>query len=859
MLRLLSCCFQATTPSRLNPENAFNFSVEEQHYLVWLNKNQLTIDAIREKAGELLSNEATLRKEQNKLLQYVLYSRVSKRHSTAASNAISILIKSGFPFEGLSLQNVSIPHADLTYAILTRIDFTGANLTGVNFSRSSLSQVNFTQAILSQINLGVLPSLHQGLNIVQMAILKDKKQLVSLDIAHHLAIWDLNSYRLIETKYVNRNAGVLPGSAWNSFFVVSRDERYILLLGECFEQGEEEKNHLFVCLHIFDNHTSKNTVQKRIFDKHAPKIQLFTQTKDGDYLLFYDNNVGIWELITDLDGNPQFNKKNPKMISHKDGRFSYHCESNRLAFCTDSGVDIYSVPELSFIGEHQIPWMDFVPDCNGIGFTTDGECLTFAGKNEIHLWHIKKRQHTLLFSEQEFSFTPVTITRIKLFPKTSLIGYYVESDSGQGKFCIRDISKPDEILYKIDRIASHRRLNVLLFDDRLIRFEDSLISNIPLSTIASQTRKQQVGDVTDVRFTSDSEQLLLLNEEATAQKFRVLSGNPSSERRVLTEHHREKQLFFRSEWPEWKEPEDLSARRYVCTTSANAAFLIGEYRENGIGHLCLSEVDTGIVLHRVQKNYLAFAVSKDGRYIVFFREGELELWDIKGEKSVKSVFLPPFLEPTPRPHLAISEAIFPEGHVVVEQNHRVHLWHVVWQEPHFPYHLKAQFPIYPHHSFEGKVKFSGDTLFYTNESSALMQYNLINDITKPVAVQEPLCVSGGFDISEDKNYLIGVEINRIILWDIQQNRQLDVMKDLSFLGNVRFSPNGRFIASWGSLQTYVWEIENHRLRLLWQKPQTIEIKNIELKDCKDLSPQNAQILKPHQLNRHQTEHQNLLV
>ncbi len=862
MLRLLSCCFPATAPSRLNPENAFNFSVEEERYLAWLNKNQLTIDAIREKAGELLSNEATLRKEQNSLLQYVLYSRISKRHSTAASNAISILKKSGFAFEDLCLQNISIPYADLSYAILNRVDFTGAILTGVNFSWSSLNQVFFTRADLNQINLGVQPPLAHQLNVVQMAILKDKKRLVSLDMGRTLYIWDLISKHWIKKEITGEGVA----SPENSFLVVSRDERYILLLDVRLEKGGEEKTDFVVCLNIIDNHTSKNTTQKLTFEQSAFYIYLFTQTRDGDYLLIYGDNVGIWELITDSDGgNPQFNKKNPKIIDHEHEGFSYHCESNRLALCTRAGVAIYSVPELSLIEPiHQIPWRSFVPYHAGLEFTADGEDLIFGGKNEIHRWNIKKGQQELLFVEQEptladKSLTPLTITCFKLFRATSLLGYYVEWGIGKAKFCIRDISKPNEMLYQIDSVVkSPRRFNMFLLDDQLICFENSLIINIPLITIASQTREQQVTHVTDVRFTSDNEQLILLDKEAATQQFRVLSGKSSSKSRALTEHARDHQQFFEAEWPIWNESEDISARRYACTTSANADFLIGEYRENGIGHLSISEVETGIIVHQIQKNYLAFAVSKDGRYSVFFRKGELELWDIKEKKNVKTVLLPPFLAPTPLPQLAISEVIFPSGHVLIEQNGRVYLWQVVWQEPDLPCDLKAQFSINRFHSFQGTVKFSGDDLFYKIEGGEIVQYNLKQRTTKPIPVRGGFGLFGEFDISEDKKYLVGIDNACIILWDIQQNRRIDVSKDPISLTKVRFSPNGRFIAGWGDGKTYVWEIENSHLRLLWQKPQVIEIANIELEGCKNLSLQNARLLQ-HHLNRHQTEHQNLLV
>ncbi len=846
MLGRLSGFFSRGAPSQANSQGAFVFTYQDELHLAGLNRYRRTNDAIRLLACELLSNAATLGKEQACLLKFVRYSRTSPRHSTAAANAISILKETGFPFEGLSLREVSIPYANLSHTILNRVDFTGADLTGVNFSWSSMNQVNFTGANLGQINLGIQSPLRHELNVVQMALLNDQKRLVSLDMQGSLYIWDLKTQRLISKKVTSGGYA----SPENSFLVVSHDERYILLLDVLLEKDDEKKSNFFVCLNIIDIRTSKNTTRKLIFDQPAFYINLFTQIKDQDYLLIYGDNVGVWELITDSGENPQFNQKNSEIISHTHEGISYHRESNRLALLAQAGVEIYSVPELTLVEPIQrIPWDNFVPYFAGLEFTANGEDLIFGGKNEIYLWNIEQRSQKLLFAEQEptladQSLKPLTITCIKLFPETSLLGYFVEWGVGQAKFCVRDISKPTEMMYRIDSVVkSPRRFNISLLDGQLILVDSSLITIIPLNTIAPEGREQQITHVTDVRFTPDSEQLVLLNNEATTRQLRVLSGKPSSEIRPLTEHARKNLQFFESEWPVWEKSKDLSERRYACTTSRNAAFLIGEYRENGIGHLSISEVDTGIVVHESQQNYLACAVSKDVRHIVFFREGELELWDIKEKRSVKTVSLPPFLSPTPRPRLALSEDISSEGYLLIEQNHYAYLWRVVWQEPHFPCHLKAQFAINRYHSFEGSIKFSGDALFYKIEGGELLQYNLTKGTIKPMPNERRMTVFGEFDVSEDRRYVVGIGNSGIVLWDIHLNR-LDVSKDPISLTKVRFSPNGRFIVGWGNQKTYVWEIENDRLRLLWQKPQMIEISNVELEDSKNLSPQNARLLAP---------------
>ncbi|KAF9909800.1 hypothetical protein EC991_007971 [Linnemannia zychae] len=77
--------------------------------------------------------------------------------STAATNAISILVRAGVRFNGSDLRGIRIPGADLRGGEFDSADLEGADLSGVNLSKVWLRQSNLSKAQLSRVDFGELP------------------------------------------------------------------------------------------------------------------------------------------------------------------------------------------------------------------------------------------------------------------------------------------------------------------------------------------------------------------------------------------------------------------------------------------------------------------------------------------------------------------------------------------------------------------------------------------------------------------------------------------------------------------------------------------------------------------------------
>ena len=84
---------------------------------------------------------------------------------TAATNAITILVRAGVYFNGANLQGIKILGADLSGGHFDSAQFQGADLTGVNLSKSWLRQANLSGARVKDIRFGELPYLDIGCNM----------------------------------------------------------------------------------------------------------------------------------------------------------------------------------------------------------------------------------------------------------------------------------------------------------------------------------------------------------------------------------------------------------------------------------------------------------------------------------------------------------------------------------------------------------------------------------------------------------------------------------------------------------------------------------------------------------------------
>ncbi|KAG0249284.1 hypothetical protein BGZ95_007603, partial [Linnemannia exigua] len=96
---------------------------------------------------------------ERELRSVVNLSKTDSSKSTAATNAITILVRAGAVFHGADLRGAQVPGADLSEGQFDSAQLQGADLTGAILSMSWLRQANLSGARLEGVRFRELPSL----------------------------------------------------------------------------------------------------------------------------------------------------------------------------------------------------------------------------------------------------------------------------------------------------------------------------------------------------------------------------------------------------------------------------------------------------------------------------------------------------------------------------------------------------------------------------------------------------------------------------------------------------------------------------------------------------------------------------
>ncbi|KAF9123078.1 hypothetical protein BGW39_009290, partial [Mortierella sp. 14UC] len=91
---------------------------------------------------------------ETRLLKMIEESKAPTYTSCTAANAMTILVQSGFRFNGRDLRGIRIQGADLTGGCFDNANFKGANLKDVTFFSAWLRQANFKGASMSGVRFG---------------------------------------------------------------------------------------------------------------------------------------------------------------------------------------------------------------------------------------------------------------------------------------------------------------------------------------------------------------------------------------------------------------------------------------------------------------------------------------------------------------------------------------------------------------------------------------------------------------------------------------------------------------------------------------------------------------------------------
>jgi len=132
--------------------------------LVW--KSFVNEPSILQFLSERVQQEEVFKQ---RLLDYIEHSKADKKWRTAASNAMTILVRGGVQFNSASLQGIRIPGADLSYGVFHSAQMQGADLRKTNLRGAWLRRADLSRAQMTGVQFGELPFLKESSDVFSCA------------------------------------------------------------------------------------------------------------------------------------------------------------------------------------------------------------------------------------------------------------------------------------------------------------------------------------------------------------------------------------------------------------------------------------------------------------------------------------------------------------------------------------------------------------------------------------------------------------------------------------------------------------------------------------------------------------------
>lgn len=129
-----------------------------------------------------------------RLIDAVEESKLDVQVSQAAANAISILVRAGFRFNGADLRGIRIPGADVRGGQFDSADLEGADMSNVNLGKTWMRQADLSKAQMTGVQFGELPDLRMEDWIRCCVFSPDGEILAVLTRACEITIFDTVSW-----------------------------------------------------------------------------------------------------------------------------------------------------------------------------------------------------------------------------------------------------------------------------------------------------------------------------------------------------------------------------------------------------------------------------------------------------------------------------------------------------------------------------------------------------------------------------------------------------------------------------------------------------------------------------------------
>ena len=103
------------------------------------------------------------------LLYFIEQSKKDKKWCTAAANAITILVRAGYQFNGADMRGIRVPNADLSYGMFESAQLQGSDLRNVDLRGTWLRKANLDNTEMTGVQFGELPFLkHESSEVLCM-------------------------------------------------------------------------------------------------------------------------------------------------------------------------------------------------------------------------------------------------------------------------------------------------------------------------------------------------------------------------------------------------------------------------------------------------------------------------------------------------------------------------------------------------------------------------------------------------------------------------------------------------------------------------------------------------------------------
>jgi len=133
------------------------------------------------------------------LLDYIEKSKTDKKWCTAASNAITILVRSGMQFNGADLQGVRIPGADISNGMFDSAQLQGADLRHVDLRGTWLKRANMSDAEMTGVRLGEPPCLRHDRQVKRCLYSPDGKSIAVVLDNGRIYVYSTSTWEVLRT------------------------------------------------------------------------------------------------------------------------------------------------------------------------------------------------------------------------------------------------------------------------------------------------------------------------------------------------------------------------------------------------------------------------------------------------------------------------------------------------------------------------------------------------------------------------------------------------------------------------------------------------------------------------------------